>query len=257
MTATALLVGSREEIKEAGSDPRIEAAEAAMDRFEQTGAVRDASAYARSCYSLAHEVVHQQFPQDVRGSALQMAGIKIIDAGLSARIDEDAPGGWLVWSLAHELRDLATSCGVQVESIRAPRPRPGRSLGRLRISAGFLGTLAQEVLRVTGSVSALEEIQQTLGLSSAEAGALFGVTRQAVDQWRKNGVPTDRVADVERTRDVARVLYEELIPERIPQVVRNPARGLGDRSILQVLGERDGTERVRAYLARLYAFEGR
>jgi hypothetical protein len=62
---------------------------------------------------------------------------------------------------------------------------------------------------------------------------------------------------VERTRDVARVLYEELIPERIPQVVRNPARGLGDRTILQVLAHPDGTEHVRAYLARLYSFEGR
>jgi hypothetical protein len=257
MTATALLTGTRREIEEVGNDPRIEAAEAAMDRFERSGAVRDASAYARSCYSVVHEVVHQEFPDEVRGNALQMAGIKVIDAGLSFGIDDDAPGGWLVWALAHELRDLATSCGVPVESIRAPRPQAGQARGRLTITAGFLGTLAQEVLRITGSVSALEEIQQTFGLSSAETGALFGVTRQAVDQWRKNGVPADRVAGVERARDVARVLYEELIPERIPQVVRNAARGLGDRSILQVLGEPDGTERVRAYLARLYSFEGR
>ena len=155
MTATALLTGTRQEIQEAGSDPRIEAAEAAMDRFERSGAVRDASAYARSCYSLVHEIVHQQFPDEVRGSALQMAGIKVIDAGLSFRIDDDAPGGWLVWALAHELRDLATSCGVPVESIRAPRLHAGHARGPLTITAGFLGTLTQEVLRVTGSVSAL------------------------------------------------------------------------------------------------------
>lgn len=258
MTATALLTGTRQEIQEAASDPRIEAAEAALDRFERTGAVRDASAYARSCYSVVHEIVHQKFPDEVRRSALQLAGIKVIDAGLTFGIDDDAPGGWLVWALAHELRDLATTCGVSVESIRAPRPHPGgQGRGRLTITAGFLSTLTQEVLRVTGSVSALDEIQQTFGLSSAETGALFGVTRQAVDQWRKNGVPAERVADVERVRDVARVLYEELIPERIPQVVRNAARGLGDRTILQVLAQPYGAERVRAYLARLYSFEGR
>lgn len=255
MAAAALLTGTREEIRGAASDPRIEAAGAALDRFERTGAVRDANTYARSCYSLVLEIVHQQFPHEVRGSALQMAGIKVIDAGLAAGVDAGAPGGGLVWALAHELRDLATSCGVQVEYIRPPRPEPGGKTGRLRFSAGYVGTLAQEVLRVTGSVSALEDIQQVLGLSSAETGALFGVTRQAVDQWRRNGVPAERVADVERTRDVARVLYEELIPERIPQIVRNPARGLGDRSILQALAGPGGADRVRAYLARLYAFE--
>ena len=256
MTAAALLTGSREEIAEIGHDPRIEAAEAALGRFERTGAVRDANTYARSCYSLVHEIVHQQFPADVRGSALHMAAVKVIDAGVAGGVDEDAPGGWLVWSLAHELRDLAVTCGVYVEPIRPPRARPGGSKARPRL-AGYLGTLSQEVLRLMGSVSALEEIQQVLGLSSAEAGAVFGVSRQAVDQWRRNGVPADRVADVERVRDIARVLYEELIPERIPQVVRNRARGLGDQSILQVLAQPDGAERVRGYLARLYSFQGR
>jgi uncharacterized protein (DUF2384 family) len=257
MAATALLMGDRDEIEKAARDPRIEAAEAALDRFERTGAVRDASAYAYFCYSLVHEIVHQQFPHAVRGDALQMAAVKVIGAGLSAGIDPHAPGGWLVWSLAHELRDLATSYGVPVKAIRPPRPHGARGRGRASITAGFLGTLTQEVIRLTGSVSALEEIQQTFGLSSAETASLFGVRRQAVDQWRKNGVPSSRVADVERVRDVARVLYEELIPERIPQIVRTPAAGLDGRSILQVLAGEDGVDRVRGYLARLYAFESR
>lgn len=252
MGAMALLTGSREEVEEVTHDPRIEEAEAAIERFERTGAVRDASAFARSCYSLVHEVVYQQFPQELRGDALQRAAVKVLDAGMHA----GAGDGWLAWSLAHELRDLATAYGVTVEALRPPRPPRGQvHTPAGRITAGQLGTLAQEVLRLTGSVSALEEIQQVLGLSSAEAAAIFGVRRQAVDQWRRNGVPADRAADVERVRDVARVLYEELLPERIPQVVRNPARGLGNRSILQVLADPDGAERVRAYLARLYAFE--
>jgi hypothetical protein len=256
MGAAALLTGSRQEIEDVGGDPRIEEAEAALGRFERTGALRDANAYARACYLVVREIVHQQFPRALREQALQMAAIKMIDAGMSAGADPNAPGGGLVWSLAHELRDLAASCGVAVEPIRAPRRGP-EDTARQRHSAAALGTLAHEVLRVTGTVGALDEIQQTFRLSSAETAALFGVRRQAVDQWRANGVPAGRAADVDRVRDVARVLYEELIPERIPQIVRNPARGLGGRSILQALAEPDGPGRVRGYLARLYAFEGR
>jgi uncharacterized protein (DUF2384 family) len=257
MNAAALLTGTREQIEEAGQDPRIEAAQAALSRFGKSGAVRDASAYARSCYSLVHEAVHMEFPEEVRGSALDMAAVKVIDAGVVGPVDEDAPGGWLVWSLAHELRDLAQTWGIYVENIRPPRVTGGRTRRRYVMVASHVGTLTHEVLRLMGSVGALDEIQQTFGLSSAETGSVFGVSRQAVDQWRRNGVPGERVADVERVRDVARVLYEELIPERIPQVVRNPARGLDGQSILQVLAQPSGAERVRGYLARLYSFGGR
>lgn len=257
MGATALLTGSRQEIEEAARDPRIEEAKAAITRFRRTGAVRDASAYARSCYSLVHEVVHRVFPRETRRDALQGAAVKVIDAGLTARADDDSPGGWLVWSLAHELRDLATDYGVDVETIRPPRHRPGWVRTSPGITASFVGTLTQEVLRVTGSVSALEEIQQIMGLSSAEVAGLFGVQRQAVDQWLKNGVPAGRIADVEQVRDVSLVLFDELIPERIPQIVRSPAKGLGGRSVLQALAGPDGADDVRAYLARLYSFAGR
>jgi uncharacterized protein (DUF2384 family) len=257
MSATVLLRGSREDIREAASDPRIEAAGAALERFVRTGAASDASAYARSCYSLVHEVVHDAFPVEVRASALDMAAVKVIDAGAAAHADDDAPGGGLVWSLAHELRDLATTFGLDVEPIRAPRGTPGGAHG-----GGFhppewgVRVLAREMFRLTASNAALEHTQEIMGLSTAEIAALFGVRRQAVDQWKKNGIPHERMAQVDRVADVATVLYTDLLPERIPQVVRTPARGLGGRTILQVLAEPDGPEQVRGYLARLYSFEG-
>lgn len=252
MSASALLTGSREEVAEAARDPRIEEAEAAIERFGRTGALRDASAFARSCYSLVREVVDREFPREVRGDAMRLAGVKVLDASTAS--GADSAGGWLAWSLAHELRDLAAAYGVPAERIRPPRPRLGRPRKRTVLDSARLFTLAQEVMRVTGTPAFLDEVQQVFGLSSAEAGKLFGVSRQAVDQWRLNGVPAERIADVERVAEVARVLYEELIPERIPQVVRNPARGLGGRSILDVLAEPGGPESVRAYLARLYSF---
>jgi transcriptional regulator with XRE-family HTH domain len=259
MSATALLTGSRDDIREAASDPRIEAAEAALDRFVRTGAASDASEYARSCYAVVYELVFTHFPLESRASALDMAAVKVIDAGAAARVDSDAPGGGLVWSLAHELRDLAVAFGLKVPPIRAPRGTPGGAHGgggRQSPSWG-VRVLAREMFRVTSSNSALEHTQEVMGLSTAEVAALFGVRRQAVDQWRKNGMPPERAAHAERVADVATALYTELIPERIPQVVRTPARGLGGRTILQVLADPDGPERVRGYLARLYSFEGR
>lgn len=254
MYAAALLTGTRLEVGTIASDPRLRAAEAALEQFERTGAVRDASSYARACLSLVHEIVQQEFPRELQGEALRAAAIKVIDAYTSVGLSEEP--GWLAWALAHELRDLAAAYGIQVEPLR-PNRRTGADLrARAALSLERLHTISTEVLRIAGSTSALDELQQVLGLSGAETARIFGVSRQAVDQWRQNGVPSDRLADVERVRDVARVMYDELLPERIPQVVRNPARGLGNRAILDVLGEPDGTEQVRAYLARLYAFAG-
>jgi|GEM_PF-2397069 len=252
MSATALLTGSRLEVGKILDDPRLEAAEAALTRFQRTGTVCDAGAYARACMSLVHEVIQQEFPREVQGEAVRAAAVKVIDAYTSVGLSDEP--GWLAWALAHELRDLATAYGMEVEPLRPSRRASENVRVRPALAIERLHTIASEVLRLAGSTSALDEIQQVLDLSGPETGQIFGVSRQAVDQWRQNGIPTERMADVERVRDVVRVLYDELIPERIPQVVRNPARGLADRSILQVLREPDGSEQVRAYLARLYSF---
>lgn len=101
----------------------------------------------------------------------------------------------------------------------------------------------------------LNRIRDSFGLSESELGRLFGVTRQAVDQWRRRGVPPTRSADVDRVGELAGLLQRRLLPRRLPQVVRTPARGLGGRSVLQVL-ESEGPAPVYAYLSRLYSYRG-
>jgi DNA-binding transcriptional regulator YdaS (Cro superfamily) len=253
MMAGALLTGTRDEVAEIAHDPRMGEAEAALARFGRTGTVRDANTYARSCMSLVNDAITAELPSGVRRNALRAASVKALDASfVTAGMSYQA--GALVWALAHELHDLAETFGVAPAKLRPLRARGGTPASSA-LSAGQLMTLARELMRMADTPDALDEIQQVMGLSSAETAALFGVTRQAVDQWRQKGVPAERMADVQRIRDVARVLYEELLPDRIPQVVRNAARGLGGRSILDVLADRDGAEAVRGYLARLYAFE--
>jgi hypothetical protein len=79
------------------------------------------------------------------------------------------------------------------------------------------------------------------------------VTRQAVDQWRTRGVPEDRRADVDRARELADVYDREFLPDRIPQIVRRRVEALGDRTVLDVIRDRE-TDLVHEYLRRTFAF---
>jgi hypothetical protein len=252
MRSAVLLTGTRIEIEEIVRDPRIREAEEALSRFDRSGSTRDAAVYARACIALVREVVPRIFPAERRAQALVGAGVKVLDA-YTAIFAGDQPG-WLAWALAHELRDLAIAHGIDVEPLRAPRPPRGSTPDRASLSPDRVLTLYSEIHRLLGPGDAVSEIQTILGLNTTEVGRLFGVTRQAVDQWQGNGIPAERVADVERIRDVAQVLFEELIPERIPRVVRTPAKGLDGRTILEVLADPGGSDRVRGYLARLYSF---
>jgi DNA-binding XRE family transcriptional regulator len=100
---------------------------------------------------------------------------------------------------------------------------------------------------------ALDRIRKTFDLSENDLATLLGVQRQSVTGWREHGVPSSRRASVERLGDLARVLHKEVIPSRIPQIVRTPDAWLGGRTILETI-RIDGPEAVYGYLARLFNY---
>ena len=114
---------------------------------------------------------------------------------------------------------------------------------------------AAPLLGEEGGLVTLNRIRDGFGLSEAELGRLFGVSRQAVDQWRRRGIPATRAADVDRVGELAGLLQRRLLPRRLPQVVRTPAAGLRGRTVLQVL-EAEGAGPIYAYLSRLYSYAG-
>ncbi len=114
---------------------------------------------------------------------------------------------------------------------------------------------AAPLLGEEGGLVTLNRIRDSFGLSEAELGRLFGVSRQAVDQWRRRGIPATRAADVDRVGELAGLLHRRLLPRRLPQVVRTPATGLRGRTLLQVL-ESDGPAPIYTYLSRLYSYAG-
>ncbi len=95
----------------------------------------------------------------------------------------------------------------------------------------------------------LERIQEIFGLSTTKIADLFGVTRQALDQWRTVAIPASRQEKLATVGSIADLLDSNLKTGRIPGVVRRPAAGYGGRSMLDMITEDRQDEvlsRVRA-----------
>lgn len=70
-------------------------------------------------------------------------------------------------------------------------------------------------------------------LNQSEAAELFGVSRQAMAKWLKQGVPGDRQRQVGDFLSATKVLNHYLKPTSIPAVVRRAAPSLGGKSLIE------------------------
>lgn len=97
----------------------------------------------------------------------------------------------------------------------------------------------------------LERLMSLWGLSAAEVGRMFGVSRQALSKWRSSGVPPARADAVAALATATDLLDRYVKRERIPAVVRRPAPELGGRSLYELACEGEH-ERVRRVTARMF-----
>lgn len=97
---------------------------------------------------------------------------------------------------------------------------------------------------------ALATIGSTFDLSGDATAKLFGVSRHAVELWRRNGVPSGRLADVDRVAHLALALRKVFRRERLPAIVREAIPALHDRSILEAIAS-DGVAPILLVLRRL------
>jgi hypothetical protein len=91
----------------------------------------------------------------------------------------------------------------------------------------------------------LDPIAETFELNETELGRLFGVSRQAVSQWRERGVPSNRMAKVATVAAISDLLRHRLKPERIPGIARRPADAYAGLSMLEMI-ERDRQDELHA-----------
>src|SRR4051794_25618498 len=97
----------------------------------------------------------------------------------------------------------------------------------------------------------LDPVAETFELSETELGRLFGVSRQAVGQWRERGVPSSRMSKVATVAAIGDLLHHQLKPERFPGIARRPADAYGGRSMLEMI-ERDREDELQAEIRRSF-----
>jgi hypothetical protein len=99
------------------------------------------------------------------------------------------------------------------------------------------------VLReLSGAGTGLERVMAAWQLSVTDVARLFGVARQAVQQWLDAGVPPGRQVKLLTVLRTAELLERNLRSERIAAIVRTPAEAYGGRSILEAIAAGDQDE---------------
>lgn len=81
----------------------------------------------------------------------------------------------------------------------------------------------------------LSEITETFRLSKSELGRLFGVSRQAISEWERSGIPVSRQPKATVIAAIGDLLSHRLKRERIPGIARRRAPAYGDRTMLEMI----------------------
>ena len=102
--------------------------------------------------------------------------------------------------------------------------------------------------------NSLARTMRAWGGSQAEAARLFGVSRQAVGKWLRNGPPVERAIALADLAAATDLLLHYLKPDRIPAVVRRPVPALGGLSLTDLLTRGDTAALLDA-CRDMFAFE--
>jgi hypothetical protein len=143
-----------------------------------------------------------------------------------------APGG--------PVAALLSAAAAMMPGVPAPPVAPApTALPDTLAYRRFARVVLQEL---AGAGTGLEGPMAAWELTVADVGRLFGVARQAVQQWLDAGVPPARQPKLAVLLRIASLLERELLAERIPAVVRTAAPAYGDRSILAAIADGDEDE---------------
>lgn len=106
-------------------------------------------------------------------------------------------------------------------------------------------------MRTATASALLGTIEEAFELNTTELARLFGVSRQAFDQWRERGVPGARQTKVATVAEIADLLAHRLKPERIPGAARRPAAAYGGLTMLEMI-ERDRHQELLEQIRRSF-----
>ena len=175
--------------------------------------------------------------------ARQLLDSLAVNAPFSHWVTRFGPGRGAAMFLLDELREAIPSL--------APLPieTGGTGLAHWAIDREGFSRFARRVwLELQQDQSLLGRIQAVFDLSLTELARLFGVRRQAIPQWLRDGLPSARQPKALVVAHIADLLERNLLPSRIPAVSRTGAAAYGGRSMLDMIAEdrhEELLERVR------------
>ena len=135
----------------------------------------------------------------------------------------------------------------------SPEEAADRTFAGREHDSGRLDAFTERLDRLRGGVSFARTIE-IWGLSHAEAARLFGVSRQAVGKWLRQGAPSDRAGAMADLSAATDLLVHHLERDRIPAVVRRPIPALGGESLVALWG-RGETRTVLAACRDMFRFD--
>ena len=151
------------------------------------------------------------------------AAADVLDhVALTAPFHPDGPFRALLSAASGIIQGMDPSA---VSSPTAPLPAP---LDYERFTLAVLQELS-------GPGSELARLMARWRLSISDVARLFGVSRQAVQQWLDDGVPPARQPKLLQVLRIGDLLERNLQPSRIPAVVRSDADVYGGRSMLALI----------------------
>ncbi len=257
----SLLEDSVDELLRGREPAPLRRAEAALLRVEQTGSRADAAAFIRESVNWLHLAITTAFHDYPSDPLLLRIRLSVEQAPLRApfsawRLSAPRYGLWLAYT--DHVREVAAEYGLRAAQLTPPRVEHLSALATLSHikvpEAELFRLLSEELAIVVGARTPIDEIRTTLDLSMAELARIFGVKRQALEQWSIRGAPPARRAEIDRVLEVTRYLGEKLKAERIPAIIRRPSDRLDGRSMLEVL-QADGPIALLDHLRALFSYQ--
>ncbi|TMK94207.1 MAG: helix-turn-helix transcriptional regulator [Actinobacteria bacterium] len=175
--------------------------------------------YARAWHQLVLQLVGS-------ASRAPASAVEVLDRlSLTAPFDPLGP--------IHALMSVALTIIGDMDQRPAVRSSPVI----LPASIDFDGFTRAVLDELAGAGSAIRSLLSAWQLSIAEAARLFGVTRQAMQQWLAGDVPPARLPKVLAVVRIADLLSRNIRPERIGGIVRSPVPGYAGATMLQLIAQ--------------------
>jgi hypothetical protein len=121
---------------------------------------------------------------------------------------------------------------------------------RFRADVTMLLTKARQVQELD-AMPPLERAEVIFQLNHTDLARLFGVRRQAIGNWQRDGVPANRQDKLSTILAVGDLLTRKLKSDRIPGVVRRKSEVYGGLTMLEMM-ERDRHEELLESVRELF-----